>query len=90
MDLSERTRAKLPGADTGICLRNSFCDICAPGPHCGVTCYVKDGTVVKVEGTDDHPVNHGKLCARGLAMRDYVYRADRVKTPLRRTGPRGS
>ena len=90
MDLSERTRAKLPGADTGICLRNSFCDICAPGPHCGVTCYVKDGTVVKVEGTDDHPVNHGKLCARGLAMRDYIYRADRVKTPLRRTGPRGS
>jgi len=51
---------------------------------------VKHGTILKVEGTDAHPTNHGKLCARGLAARDYVYRSDRVKTPLRRTGKKGS
>ena len=90
MDIHTRTQAKLPGEDTGITQKFSFCDICAPGPHCGVTCYVKDGRVIKVEGTDDHPVNRGKLCARGLAMRDYVYRADRIRTPLKRTGPKGS
>ena len=90
METAQRLRAKLPGADTGIAMKNSFCDICAPGPHCGVTCYVKDGTILKVEGTDAHPTNHGKLCARGLAARDYVYRSDRVKTPLRRTGKKGS
>ena len=90
MDTAQRLRAKLPGADTGIVLKNSFCDICAPGPHCGVTCYVKDGTILKVEGTDAHPTNYGKLCARGLAARDYVYRSDRIKTPLRRTGKKGS
>lgn len=86
----ERLRAKLPGDDTGITLHNSFCDICAPGPHCGITCYVKDNKIIKVEGTPEHPTNHGKLCARGLSARDYIYRADRIQTPLRRTGPKGS
>lgn len=89
-DTIRRRRAKLPGEDTGICLKNSFCDICAPGPHCGITCYVQDGKIIKVEGTDAHPVNHGKLCARGLSTRDYVYRADRIRTPLKRVGPRGA
>ena len=87
---TDRLRGKLPGEDTGIVTRNSVCDICAPGPHCGVTCYVKDGTIIKLEGTDGHPVNHGLLCTRGQAGRQYVYREDRILTPLRRTGPRGS
>ena len=82
--------AKIPGEDTGIETRNSFCDICAPGPHCGVTCYVKEGKILKVEGTRGHPTNHGLLCTRGQANRQYVYREDRLLTPLRRTGPRGS
>lgn len=90
MNTKEKLRAKLPGNDTGITIHNSFCDICAPGPHCGITCYVKDGTIIKVEGTDAHPTNHGKLCARGLAARDYIYRKDRIQTPLRRIGPKGS
>lgn len=89
MTTKERLAAKLPGEDTGISLHNTFCDICAPGPHCGVTCYVKDGKIIKVEGTDAHPTNHGKLCARGLAARDYVYRKDRVQTPLKRIGKKG-
>lgn len=89
MTTKERLAAKLPGEDTGISLHNTFCDICAPGPHCGVTCYVKDGKIIKVEGTDAHPTNHGKLCARGLSARDYVYRKDRVQTPLKRIGKKG-
>ncbi len=80
---------KIPGQDTGIVKRNSFCDICTPGPHCGVTCYVKDGKILKVEGTDEHPVNHGLLCPKGQSNRQYVYREDRVLTPLRRVGKRG-
>ena len=89
MTTKERLAAKLPGEDTGISLHNTFCDICAPGPHCGVTCYVRDGKIIKVEGTDSHPTNHGKLCARGLSARDYVYRKDRVQTPLKRIGKKG-
>lgn len=87
--VEERIKKKIPGDDTGIVTRNSVCDVCAPGPHCGVTCYVKDGKIIKVEGTDGHPVNHGLLCTRGQAGREYVYRRDRVLTPLRRTGERG-
>ncbi len=86
----KRLEAKLPGEDTGIVLRNTFCDICTPAPHCGITCYVKDEEIIKIEGTDAHPANHGKLCTKGYAAREYVYRDDRIKTPLRRTGPRGS
>ena len=87
--VNERIKAKLPGEDTGIYTRNSFCDVCAPGPHCGVTCYVKDGEIIKVEGTDGHPTNGGLLCPKGQANRQYVYRKDRVLTPLRRVGERG-
>lgn len=87
--IEERLKAKLPGEDTGITIKNSFCDVCAPGPHCGVSCYVKDGKIIKVEGMDDHPTNHGLLCPKGSANRQYVYRKDRVLTPLRRVGERG-
>lgn len=87
--LNEKIAAKIPGEDTGIVTRNSFCDICAPGPHCGVTCYVKDGKILKVEGTDGHPTNHGLLCPKGQSNRQYVYRKDRILTPLRRVGERG-
>ena len=90
MDTKDKIKGKLPGEDTGITLKNTFCDICAPGPHCGVTCYVKDGKIIKVEGTDAHPTNRGKLCARGYAAKDYIYRTDRIKTPLKRVGEKGS
>lgn len=87
--LEEKLHSKVPGKDTGIFTRNSFCDVCAPGPHCGVTCYVKDGRIIKVEGTDGHPTNHGLLCPKGQSNRQYVYRKDRILTPLRRVGERG-
>lgn len=91
--MEERERllkAKIPGPQTGIEIRHTICDICCPSFHCGIDAYVKDGRVVKIEGTADHPVNHGLLCPKGLANRQYIYRADRVRTPLRRVGPRGS
>lgn len=88
-EISRKVKAKIAGADTGITVRKSICDICCPSFHCGVDAYVKDETVIKVEGTADHPVNHGLLCAKGLAIRQYIYHSDRIKTPLRRVGARG-
>ena len=82
-------KAKIPGEDTGIEVKHSLCAICSPGIHCGVDCYVKDGKIIRVEGTPDHPLNHGKLCTKGSSLRNYVYREDRIKTPLRRVGERG-
>lgn len=88
-ELERKIKAKIPGEDTGIEVKRSLCAICSPGHHCGVDCYVKDGTIIRVEGTQDHPYNHGKLCTKGSSLRNYVYREDRIKTPLKRVGERG-
>lgn len=88
-ELEKRIKAKIPGEDTGIEVRHSLCAICSPGIHCGVDCYVKDGKIIRVEGTPGHPLNNGHLCTKGSSLRNYVYRQDRIRTPLRRVGQRG-
>lgn len=88
-EASRLLQAKIPGPETGIEIKRTLCDICCPGTHCGIDAYVKDGVVLKVEGTKEHPLNHGKLCTKGAASRQYIYRADRLKTPMRRIGQRG-
>jgi len=62
-----------------------------PGCHggCGVLAYVKDGKLVKLEGDPNHPWNQGRLCARALAMTQYVEHPDRLRKPLKRVGARG-
>ena len=89
-DTQRRLKAKLPGADTGIEVRKSVCAICDPTTQCGLDLSVRDGRIVKVEGSRENPHNRGSLCAKGAATRQYVYHEDRLLTPLRRTGPRGS
>jgi len=88
-DTSALLKAKIPGQETGIELKRTLCDICCPGAHCGIDAYVKDGVVIKVEGTREHPLNRGKLCTKGAANRQYIYRKDRLQTPLRRISNRG-
>lgn len=88
-ELEKKIKAKIPGEDTGIQIRRTMCDICSPGMHCGINAYIKDGRVIKIEGIDSHPVNQGRLCPKGLSNRQFIYRKDRVLTPLRRTGERG-
>lgn len=82
-------KGKIPGDESGIELRYSVCDICTPGMHCGLTCYVKDEQIIKIEGTKEHPFNKGKLCTKGLGNRQYMNREDRILTPLKRVGERG-
>jgi len=62
-----------------------------PGCHggCGVLAHIRNGKLIKIEGDPDHPWNQGRLCARALAMTQYIDHRDRLKTPLKRTGPRG-
>ena len=86
-ELEQLVHAKIPGPETGIEVRHTMCDICTPGPQCGVDAYIKDGVVIKVEGTAGFPTNNGALCTKGAANRQYIYRKDRIRTPMRRTGP---
>jgi len=62
-----------------------------PGCHggCGVLAHIEDGKLVKIEGNPDHPWNQGRLCARCLAMTQYVYHPDRLIHSLKRVGERG-
>lgn len=89
-ELERKIKAKIPGEDTGIYIKKTMCDICTPLCHCGIDAYVKDGVLLKVEGTKGHPMNNGALCTKGANNRAYVYRSDRLTHPLKRVGARGS
>jgi anaerobic selenocysteine-containing dehydrogenase len=75
----------IPGSATYYA---SACRQCPAG--CGILVRVSEGRAKKVEGNPRHPLNRGKLCARGQAMLQELYHPDRLKQPLQRTGPRGS
>jgi anaerobic selenocysteine-containing dehydrogenase len=66
----------------------SSCRSCAAG--CGILVRVSEGRAKKIEGNPLHPVNKGKLCARGQAALQELYHPDRVPQPMKRSGPRGS
>jgi anaerobic selenocysteine-containing dehydrogenase/Fe-S-cluster-containing dehydrogenase component len=60
----------------------STCQECSVG--CGVHVRTREGRPVKLEGNPDHPINRGKLCARGQAGLGRTYHADRYQKPLAR------
>jgi anaerobic selenocysteine-containing dehydrogenase len=62
-----------------------------PGCHgtCGVLAHIRNGKLAKIEGDPDHPWNQGRLCARCLAMTQYVHHPDRLTHPMKRVGERG-
>jgi anaerobic selenocysteine-containing dehydrogenase len=86
----QRIQGKVPGADTAIEVRKTICSVCNPHSHCGIDAYVKDGVIIKVEGTKENPHSEGTLCSKGNANRQYVYHKDRIRTPLIRKGDRES
>ena len=51
---------------------------------------IKMGLAKKLEGNPAHPVNAGKLCARGQAGLQVVYNPDRLRNPMKLSGARGS
>ena len=67
---------------------NTICSMCSAG--CGITVRTREGRAKKIEGNPSHPVSQGRLCARGQAGLQVLYNPDRVTTPLRQTGERGS
>ncbi len=55
-------------------------------PYCGVGCqqwlHVHDGKIVKVTAVEDAQPNQGRLCVKGRFAYDFIYSAERLKTPL--------
>ncbi len=66
----------------------NVCDICPW--HCGVLVHSVDGVVHKVDGNPKDPKAQGRLCARGQGGPSFMYDPDRLRSPMVRTGPRGS
>ncbi len=60
------------------------CTQCAAG--CGLHGRVREGRVLKVEGSPDSPINVGKTCQMGQAGVQGHYNPDRIKGPMIREG----
>ena len=48
------------------------------------------GVAVRMRGDEDHPFSAGELCPKVNRFLDRVYHPDRILTPLRRVGAKGS
>lgn len=66
----------------------SLCRMCPAG--CGVLVKTMGGRAHKLEGNPRHPLNEGRLCARGQAGLQLLYNPDRLTGPQVRAGGRGS
>lgn len=82
------TRWENPPPLDGEEQRPALCKMCPA--ICMLQIRVVGGNAVGVSGMPGHPVNQGALCPKGAAALQDLYHPDRLKTPLRRKGPRRS
>ncbi|MCA8956774.1 MAG: molybdopterin-dependent oxidoreductase, partial [Planctomycetes bacterium] len=66
---------------------HGMCQLCST--VCGITGWVKDGRVIKVDGNPADPNSRGRMCARGQAALNHLYHPERLLYPLARVGKRG-
>ncbi len=57
---------------------------------CSLVASVENGKVVRVQGDPDHPYTAGFACGKVNRDAELVHSPERLTTPLRRTGPKGS
>jgi molybdopterin-containing oxidoreductase family iron-sulfur binding subunit len=60
----------------------STCQECSAG--CGLHVRTREGRPIKLEGNPEHPINQGRLCARGQASIGWTYHPDRYRGPQAR------
>jgi anaerobic selenocysteine-containing dehydrogenase len=84
------TLAELPIVDLeGSGTRRAICPHDCPD-GCSMLVTVEDGRAIGVRGDPGHPFTRGGLCAKVNDYQERVYSPERVTTPLRRVGPKGS
>jgi formate dehydrogenase major subunit len=64
---SQQSRDLTPRIDEADRVTRSICPFCAVG--CAQLAYVKDGTVIQVEGDPASPISRGRLCPKGAASK---------------------
>jgi molybdopterin-containing oxidoreductase family iron-sulfur binding subunit len=53
---------------------------------CGILIKTREGRPIKIDGNPDHPVNKGKICAKGEASILDLYDPARLQSPLLKRG----
>lgn len=61
----------------------STCTAC--GNSCGILIKTREGRPIKVDGNPEHPVNQGKICAKGQANILNLYDPERLQQPLKKS-----
>ena len=56
---------------------------------CAMLVTVEDGIALRVAGDPNHPFTRGTLCTKVANYEQRTHSPDRIKTPLRRVGPKG-
>ncbi len=70
---------------------NWYASLCRTCPSCeGIVVRVMEGRAKKIQGNPFYPTNQGKTHARCEAGLQALYHPDRISSPMRRSGPRGS
>ncbi|MBR0679073.1 molybdopterin-dependent oxidoreductase [Roseomonas eburnea] len=57
---------------------------------CSLLAEVEDGRITRIQGDPEDPYTAGFACAKVNRDMETVHSPDRLRTPLRRTGPKGS
>ena len=70
-------------------IKKSVCPYDCPD-CCGLLVSVENGQAVKVAGDPAHPFTRGTLCPKMARYERTVHSPQRLTTPLKRTGPKGS
>lgn len=63
-------------------MRRSTCGNCPAG--CGIKVYTKEGRIVDILGDEEHPVNKGSFCPKGLLAYLHTNNAQRLTQPMLR------
>ncbi len=69
--------------------KKSACPYDCPD-SCGLLLETDGTTVYRVKGDPDHPVTHGFICQKMQHYEKTIHHPDRILTPLRRIGDKGS
>ena len=78
-----------PGAESGASVVRGACPHDCPDT-CATLVTVEHGRATKIAGDPDHPFTQGFLCAKVNRYLERTYHRDRLTTPLRRAGAKGS
>ena len=62
----------------------TLCNGC--GNRCGISAFVKNGRLWKIEGNPEANGNLGVVCPKGHGYLHDLYNPDRIKSPLKRVG----